>query len=177
MKTSNYNTPSIPKLIWVKNVRAIVVCGFLMKFLKKHILKIWKKSWVPFGSYLLNSTADSAQFEWKWAGLALKFEIRRLKAINDFISWYGEHSDYLLSILVSRTGTVGWTQCQSVLLLLWFWPLAASITMEVKNDHATTQRILKEFIEINFSLGCMVWLLCCLFQNWLPVKILIYLLN
>ena len=62
---------------------------------------------MPFGSYLLNSTADSAQFEWKWAGLALKFEIRRLKAINDFISWYGEHSDYLLSILVSRTGTVG----------------------------------------------------------------------
>ena len=68
---------------------------------------------------------------------------------------------------------MGWTQCQSVLLLLWFWPLAASITMEVKNDqaHATTHRILKEFIEINFSLGCMDWLLCCLFQNWLPVKI------
>ena len=35
-----YTTPSIPELIWVKNVRAIVVCGFLMKFLKKHILKI-----------------------------------------------------------------------------------------------------------------------------------------
>ena len=24
-------TPSIPEIIWVKNVRAIVVCGFLMK--------------------------------------------------------------------------------------------------------------------------------------------------
>ena len=66
-------TPSIPELIWVKNVRAIVVCGFLMKFLKKHILKIWKKSWVPFGSYLLNNTSNSAQFEWKWAGLAVLF--------------------------------------------------------------------------------------------------------
>ena len=33
-------TPSIPELIWVENVRAIVVCGFLMKFLKKHIMKI-----------------------------------------------------------------------------------------------------------------------------------------
>ena len=66
-------TPSIPELIWVKNVRAIVVCGFLMKFLKKHIQKIWKKSWVPFGSYLLNSTANSAQFEWKWAWLAVLF--------------------------------------------------------------------------------------------------------
>ena len=28
-------TPSIPELIWVKKVRAIVVCGFLIKFLKK----------------------------------------------------------------------------------------------------------------------------------------------
>ena len=59
------NTPSIPEIIWAKNVRAIVVCEFLMKSLKKHILKIWKRSWVPFGSYLLDSTADSAQFEWK----------------------------------------------------------------------------------------------------------------
>ena len=33
-------TPSIPEMIWVKNVRAIVVYGVLIKFLKKHILKI-----------------------------------------------------------------------------------------------------------------------------------------
>ena len=66
-------TPSIPEIIWVRNVRAIVVCGFLMKSLKKLILKIWKKSWVPFRSYLLNSTANPAQFEWKWAGLAVLF--------------------------------------------------------------------------------------------------------
>ena len=34
-------------------------------------------------------------------------------------------------------------------------PLTASITCEVKNDHAhvTTQRILSKFIEINFSVG------------------------
>ena len=54
------DTPSIPEIIWVKNVRAIVVCGFLMKSLKNHILKIWKKLWVPFGSYLLNSTVNPA---------------------------------------------------------------------------------------------------------------------
>ena len=29
------STPSIPEIIWVKNVRAIVVRGFLMKSLKK----------------------------------------------------------------------------------------------------------------------------------------------
>ena len=26
-----YITPAIPEIIWFKNVRAIVVCGFLMK--------------------------------------------------------------------------------------------------------------------------------------------------
>ena len=25
------DTPPVPEIIWVKNVRAIVVCGFLMK--------------------------------------------------------------------------------------------------------------------------------------------------
>ena len=32
----NEYTPSIPEIIWVKDVRAIVVCGFLMKSLKKY---------------------------------------------------------------------------------------------------------------------------------------------
>ena len=36
-------TPPIPGIIWVKNVRAIVVCEFLMKYFKRNILKIWKK--------------------------------------------------------------------------------------------------------------------------------------
>ena len=77
-------TPSISEIIWVRNVRAIVVCGFFMKSLKKHILKIWKKSWVLFGSYLLDSTADSAQFEWKWAGLAVLFSRYLPNGTHDF---------------------------------------------------------------------------------------------
>ena len=32
-----------------------------------------KKQWELFGSYLLNSTANPAPFEWKWAGLAVLF--------------------------------------------------------------------------------------------------------
>ena len=78
------DTPSIPEIIWVKNVRAIVVCGFLIKSLKNHILRIWKKWWVPFGSYLLNSTADSAQFECKWAGLAVLFSRYLPNGTHDF---------------------------------------------------------------------------------------------
>ena len=39
-----------------------------------------------------------------------------------------------------------------------FWPLIASITPEVKNDHAyvITQGICNKFIEANFCLGCLV---------------------
>ena len=48
-------------------------CGLwvLNEMIKKYIVEIWKKLWVPFGSYLLNSTANPAQFEWKLAGLAV----------------------------------------------------------------------------------------------------------
>ena len=69
----NLYTPPIAEIIWVKNVSTIVVCGFLMKSLKKYILKIWEKSWEPFGSYLLNSTANPAHFHSNWAGLAVLF--------------------------------------------------------------------------------------------------------
>ena len=38
-----------------------------------------------------------------------------------------------------------------------FWPLTASITSEVKNDHVHVimQDIFNKFIEINFCVGCM----------------------
>ena len=36
-------TPPIAEILFVKNVRAFVVCGFLMKWFKKDIMKIWKK--------------------------------------------------------------------------------------------------------------------------------------
>ena len=39
---------------------------------------------MPFGSYLLNSTADSAQFEWKWAGLAVLFSRYLPNGTHDF---------------------------------------------------------------------------------------------
>ena len=65
-------TPSIAEILCVKNVEAIVVCAFLMNWLKKNPENM-KKPWEPFGSYLLNSTANPAQFEWKWPGLAVLF--------------------------------------------------------------------------------------------------------
>ena len=35
------------------------------------------------------------------------------------------------------------------------------------------EQILNRFIEFNFSVWCMVWLWCCVFQSGLPVKLLL----
>ena len=75
-------TLPIAEIICVKNVGAIVVCVFLMKPYKNNILKIWKKSWETFGSYLLNSKANPAHFHSNWAGLAVLF-IRKLPNGSD----------------------------------------------------------------------------------------------
>ena len=48
--------------------------GFIfIKINENENIKTKKKSWEPFRSYLLNSTAKPAQFEWKWAELAVLF--------------------------------------------------------------------------------------------------------
>ena len=49
------------------------------------------------------------------------------------------------------------------------------MTSEVKNNHnqVTMKRILDKFIQVKFSVGCMVWQWCCLLQRQLAVKILI----
>ena len=39
---------------------------------------------MPFESYLLDSTANSAQFEWKWAGLAVLFSRYLPNGTHDF---------------------------------------------------------------------------------------------
>ena len=51
---------------------------------------------------------------------------------------------------------MGWTKC--CVKVWFFWPLTASTTLEVKNDHAHVimQDICNQFIEINFCVGCMV---------------------
>ena len=55
-------TPSNSEIICGQNVSTKVVCGIFLFFEKKAMLKIWKKkSWVPFRSYLLNSTANPAR--------------------------------------------------------------------------------------------------------------------
>ena len=40
--------------------------------------------WVPFGSYLLNSTANPARFEWKWTGWAVLFSRQLPNGTHDF---------------------------------------------------------------------------------------------
>ena len=85
---SAYYTPPIAEILCVTNLRAIVVCGFLMKSLQKIMLKVWKKSWEPFGSCLLNSTANPAKLGWKWAGLAVLFSRYLPNGSHDFFQTF-----------------------------------------------------------------------------------------
>ena len=58
---------------------------------------------------------------------------------------------------------------------IWcYWPLKASTTSEVKNDHAHVirQGICNKFIEVNFCVGCMVWQPNRLFPHWKICQIL-----
>ena len=52
------HTPPNSEIICGQNVGTKVVCGIIFFFEKKSMLKIWRKSWVPSRSYLLNSTAN-----------------------------------------------------------------------------------------------------------------------
>ena len=59
---------------------------------------------------------------------------------------------------------------------IWcFWPLTASTTLEVKNDHAhvITQDIWNKFIEIKFCVECLVCPWLHMLDHQLPVKLLI----
>ena len=82
-KCRSFTTLPTAEILSGKNAWAFLVCGFLMKSFKK-ILKIWKKSWEPFGSYLLNSTANSAHFHPNWSGLAVLFSRQLLNGSQDF---------------------------------------------------------------------------------------------
>ena len=81
-------------------------------------------------------------------------------------------------VLEFKYGTGGWTEHWLRLpknaLTIVFWPLTAFKNIDA---HVTIQRILNTFTEINFSVECMVWLWCWLFQQGLPLKILIRYLN
>ena len=54
------------------------------------MLKVWKKSWEPFGSCLLNSTANPTQFGWKWAGLAVHLAGSFQAATTIFFTFSGQ---------------------------------------------------------------------------------------
>ena len=79
-----------------------------------------------------------------------------------------EHLNYFSFLLVSRNGTVGWTEhwveCQRVHSLQHFWPLTASITMEVKNNYTqreiTLRDSLQKFITLHKARSVYLWGWC-----------------
>ena len=57
---------------------------FVNKLSKRNIPKIWKKSWVLFGSYLLNNTANPAHLHSNWAESAVLFSRQLPNGTHDF---------------------------------------------------------------------------------------------
>ena len=66
-------------------------CGLwvLNEMIKKIFAENMKKSWELFGSYLLNSTANSARFQSNWAGLAVLFSRQLPNGSHDFFQTFG----------------------------------------------------------------------------------------
>ena len=54
----------------------------------KNMLKVWKKLWEPFGSCLLNSTANPPKLWCKWAGLAVLFSRQLPNSSHDFFQTF-----------------------------------------------------------------------------------------
>ena len=66
-------TSPIEEIIWVKNVRAIVVCGFLMKLLKKKYPENLKKIMGAVWQLPAKQHSQSSPFPLKlgWIGCAI----------------------------------------------------------------------------------------------------------
>ena len=56
--------------------------------MKIEISKQQKKSWQPFKSGWLNSTANPAQFGWKWAGLAVQVTTGNFQTAPTIFSFF-----------------------------------------------------------------------------------------
>ena len=80
--------------------------------MKIRILKR-KKNWEPFRICLLNSTANPAQFWWKWAGLAVLFSRKILNGIQGFFPSY-----ILIFIYFSKYETIE-THARAFLTLIF----------------------------------------------------------
>ena len=65
-------TPPIAEIIWVQNVRAIVVCGFLMKYLKKtypeNLKKIVGAVGLDWLCYLAGNSQTAPRIFFKFSG-------------------------------------------------------------------------------------------------------------
>ena len=69
----NLHTPTYSRNNIGQKFEGNWVFWVLNEMIKKIYPEYLKKKWVPFGSYLLNSTANPAHFHSNWAGLAVLF--------------------------------------------------------------------------------------------------------
>ena len=106
--------------------------GFIFKKINKnYYVKEKKKSWEPFRIFLLNSTANPAQFGWKWAGLAVLFSRQLLNGSHDLLHIFSiifiylskyktieTHARAFLALIISTVGSV-YLQVSSLTANIW----------------------------------------------------------
>ena len=104
-----------------------------------------KKSWEPFKSCLLNSTANPANFHPNWAGLAVLFSRQLLTGSQDF---FFVCLNFLIFIYIFRYKTIE-THAPA------FLPLNISAVGSVNRMHVKSKRMLiqKEFEPIDLFLS------------------------
>ena len=116
------------------------------------MLKVWKKSWEPFGSCLLKSTANPAKLGWKWAGLAVLFSRQLPNGSHDFFQTFSIFfKDYFiknpqttiaLPFLTHNISAIGGVQHYCTVYLFtkksYFQPLAIS-NFKCSNKKKTTK--------------------------------------
>ena len=88
--------------------------GFIFKKINENIIEKLK-SWEPFRSCLLNSTANPAQFGWKLAGLVVLFSRQLLNGSQDFFSCF----DTLIFIYFFKYETIFLYVLQFFLLIFF----------------------------------------------------------
>ena len=82
-------------------------CGLwvLIEIILKEYAESLKKMWRPFGSCLLNSTANPAKLGWKWAGLAVLFSRQLLNGSHDLFPYF-QQKKYISRLISDGIGGV-----------------------------------------------------------------------
>ena len=119
------------------------------------MLKVWKKSWEPFESCLLNSRANSHHFHLNWDVLAVLFSRQLPNGSHDFFHIFSVFNHLIknpqttiaLTFLTLNISDIGGVIINRISHQLWnLWGLGV-VTINLSLEHFNTNNI----ASINFA--------------------------